>query len=130
MSHHAQWRVGASPAWLLAGLLAACGARSPDRVDCAGRLMPDGADPRSARLIWERPEFRSNGAPLTDLAGYRIYAGGDPSQLRPVAELCSPETTTWVVGGLSPGTWFFAVTAVDQGGIENDPTSAVSKHID
>lgn len=113
---------------LLAGLAAGCGQRGAV-TDCAGDPPPVLADD-GARLIWEVPSRRTNGAPLENLLGYRVFAGQHPARLRLVAEICSPDATEWVVSGLTPGTWYFALTAVDDRNVESELTNIVSKTIE
>jgi hypothetical protein len=83
----------------------------------------------SATLSWQPPVERTDGSPLTDLAGYRIYYGNTPDDLRQAVKLDNPGVTTYVVENLSRGTWYFAMTAVDAGGLESDHSSIGSKTI-
>lgn len=86
------------------------------------------ADAR-ATVSWEAPAERTDGSPLTDLAGFRIYFGEKPHNLRYVIEVADPGARSWVVTDLTPGTWYFAATAYDESGSESAHSNAVSKVI-
>ena len=124
------------PRWLLSTLLSAavagagCGADRSPVTDCAGNPPPRLDERSSVLLSWQAPERRTDGSSLDNLVGYRIYTGRDPAALRPVVEICSPAATSWVVGGLSPGTWHFSLTAIDDRNVESDPTAVVTRTID
>ena len=83
----------------------------------------------SATLSWEPPTQRTDGSPLTDLAGYRIAYGNAPDSLGQKVTLDNPGVTTYVVDNLSQGTWYFAMTAFDSSGAESDYSSIGSKTI-
>jgi hypothetical protein len=60
-------------------------------------------------LSWTPPITNTNGTPLTNLAGYRIYYG--QGTLGQTIQVMNPAATSFVVNGLTPGTWSFEVTA-------------------
>jgi len=74
----------------------------------------------SVTLQWQPPTENTDGTPLTDLAGYRIYYGVDPAELSSLIELPNPGLTTYVVEELTPSTWYFAMTSVNDQGQESD----------
>jgi hypothetical protein len=64
---------------------------------------------------------------LTDLGGYKVYYGtssGNYTVLKNVGNV-----TTYKVGNLSSGLYYFAVTAYDTSGNESDYSNEVSKTI-
>jgi len=83
----------------------------------------------SATLSWNTPTQNTDGSPLTNLAGYRIYYGTDATALAYSATIDSTTTTSYVVSGLGAGTWYFAIKAVSTTGTESDPSNLVSKTI-
>jgi len=83
----------------------------------------------SATLSWEPPTQRTDGSPLTDLAGYRIAYGTTPDNLGQKVTLSNPGISSYVVENLSQGTWYFAMTAFDASGAESDYSSIGSKTI-
>jgi hypothetical protein len=73
----------------------------------------------SAKLTWMAPSVDTDGNPITGLAGYRIYYGTNESALDQVIEISNPGITTYVLEGLAPGTWYFAIKAYTTGGVES-----------
>lgn len=64
-----------------------------------------------------------NASPSAGLVGYNIYAGTNPRQY----VVATPAAgTNGVVTGLSPGTWYFAVTATNSAGLESPFSNEVS----
>lgn len=82
----------------------------------------------SANLKWSAPTTNTNGTPLTDLAGYKIYWGKTQGQYTNSAKVGS-STLGYKVTGLSAGRWYFAVTALSASGAEGPPSNAISKDI-
>ncbi len=66
------------------------------------------------------PTENIDGAPLTDLAGYRIYWGTAPGKYSYSAKLDNPGVTTYLVERLSATTWYFVATAVNSQGVESE----------
>lgn len=83
----------------------------------------------SATLSWSPPTTRSDGTALTNLAGYRIYYGNAPGQYGTTLTLNNAGLSSYVVEGLSPGTYYFAVTAFDATGVESNFSAPASKSI-
>jgi hypothetical protein len=83
----------------------------------------------SATLSWEAPTSNSNGSPLTDLAGYRIYYGSSPKQLSQTVHIKNVGLQTYVIENLEPGTWYFAVKSVATNGVESRLSDVVAKTI-
>ena len=83
----------------------------------------------TATLSWLAPTTDTDGAPLTDLAGYRIYYGTSAGALSDTIPLTSVGLQTYVIPNLSPGTWYFAVKAVASTGVESALSVIVSKTI-
>jgi hypothetical protein len=83
----------------------------------------------SAALSWQPPTQNTNGTPLTDLAGVRIYYGTSASNLASVVQLSSPSQNTYTVGNLTTGTWYFATAAYATDGTQSAMSSVVSKSI-
>ncbi len=83
----------------------------------------------SATLSWTPPTTNSDGSPLTDLAGYKIYWGPTAGTYPNSATLTNPGLTSYVVGNLVPGTYFFVATAVNSVGAESVFSAPASKTI-
>jgi hypothetical protein len=82
-----------------------------------------------ATLSWSAPTERTDGAPLTDLAGFKIYYGNSPGSLGSVIEIRDAGARSWVVENLTQGTWYFAATAFDTSGTESARSNPASKTI-
>ena len=83
----------------------------------------------TATLSWEAPTTNTNGTPLTDLAGYRIYYGASPESLGHTVQIKTIGLQTYVIDDLGPGTWYFAVLAVSADGTESTLSNIVTKTI-
>ncbi|HUA87854.1 MAG TPA: putative Ig domain-containing protein [Steroidobacteraceae bacterium] len=70
----------------------------------------------SATVAWVDPTQNTNGTALTNLAGVHIYYGQSEGSLTNEITVASPTQTTYTVGGLSSGTWYFAATAYTSSG--------------
>jgi hypothetical protein len=85
--------------------------------------------PLSATLNWTAPQERTDGTVLTDLAGYKVYWGSSPGKYPNSATLQGAGTTTYVVDGLTPGTWYFSASALDSQGLESRLSNPVWKNM-
>jgi hypothetical protein len=70
-----------------------------------------------------------NGTALTDLAGFKIVYGVAPGALTHSQAVNDAKATSATIGGLSAGTWYFAVRAVNKGGVESANSSAAQKAV-
>lgn len=82
------------------------------------------------QLNWTAPVTRADGTPLTssELTGYRIYyslEGSDASQDK-VVPVSGGNTTALQVTLSAAGTYAFAITALDQNGLESALSTPVS----
>jgi len=82
-----------------------------------------------ATLSWQAPTTTTEGAALTDLAGYRIYYGTNSSDLTQSVQITSVGIQTYAIDNLGAGTWYFAVRAVTAAGVESALSDVVSKTI-
>jgi len=83
----------------------------------------------SATVSWEAPTTNTNGTALTDLAGYRIYYGSSPEHLDHAVRISTVGLQTYVIDGLEPGNWYFAVLALAANGTESRLSDVVQKTI-
>jgi hypothetical protein len=114
---------------LAAALLAGCH-EDPTGVSttpATGLALPTGTG--TATLSWEAPTTNTDGAPITDLAGYRIYYGTDANNLTANVQVGSVGLLTYVIDDLGAGTWYFAVKAYTSAGAESSLSQVVSKTI-
>jgi hypothetical protein len=83
----------------------------------------------SVTLSWNPPTTSADGSAITDLAGYRIYYGRAPNDLAQTVQINNPGTTRWVIENLSPATWYFSMTSVDDAGLESTRTPVGSRTV-
>jgi Fibronectin type III domain len=83
----------------------------------------------SAELSWMPPTENTDGSVLTDLAGYEIQYGRTSTELSETISLTNPSLNRYLVENLSPGTWYFALTAINSQGVHSVFSSVASKTI-
>jgi hypothetical protein len=96
---------------------------------CSHSSQEPAADTGTATLTWNRVTKNTSGANLTGLAGYKIHYGRSASLLTNVVTLPNPDLTSYQVTHLSPGTWYFAVTAYSSDGRESALSPVASKAV-
>ncbi len=84
----------------------------------------------SATLSWVAPTENTNGTPLTNLAGYRVYYGTSATALTQIVQIANPDIITYEVSNLSSGTWYFSVRSYTSANVESNLSAVVSKTID
>lgn len=84
----------------------------------------------SATLSWTPPTQNTDGSALTDLDGYKIYWGTASGDYQSNVAIDNPGITTYVVDGLSSGTWFFVATALNELGVESQFSNEAMKAVD
>jgi len=77
-------------------------------------------------LAWDAPTENSDGTPLLNLQGYRIYYGSVPSALSHVIDVTNSSLTRFVVEGLATGTYYFAIASYNALGVESDLSPVVA----
>lgn len=87
---------------------------------------PVTAKANTVTIAWTPPTENTNGTPLSNLAGYNIHYGTSASNLSEKISVSNPGIATYVVSNLSPGTYYFAVAAVNSAGIESPLSAEVS----
>jgi hypothetical protein len=81
----------------------------------------------SATLTWLPPTTNTNGTPLTNLAGYKVYWGTSQGNYTSSVTIMNPGLATYVVGNLTPNTYYFTVTALNSAGTESVFSNVASK---
>jgi hypothetical protein len=92
-------------------------------------VPPPPSSSDTATLEWMPPVTTTDGSTLTNLAGYRIYYGKDVTRLVQRIDVNNPGVASYVVEGLAPGMYYFAVTAVNAHGAESERSNAGRKEI-
>ena len=83
----------------------------------------------SVTLSWLPPTTNTNGTALTNLAGYKIYYGTNPSALTHSLQITSPGIASYVIENLSPATWYFSLVSYNAASVESQLSPVVSKTI-
>jgi len=83
----------------------------------------------SVTLAWMPPTENTDGSPLTALNGYKIHYGTQSGQYTATVTVSNGGVTRYVIESLSPGTYYFAITAVATSGAESDLSGEASKTI-
>ena len=83
----------------------------------------------SATLYWIDPTRNTDGTPLTNFAGIRIYYGNSSASLSHVVQIPGATTTSYTVGNLAAGTWYFGATAYNSAGSESGLSQIGSKTV-
>jgi hypothetical protein len=83
----------------------------------------------SVTLSWLPPTTNTNGTPLTNLAGYKIYYGTSSSSLTQSSQVTNSGISTFVIDNLSPATWYFSVVSYNSENIESPLSQIVSKAV-
>ncbi len=65
----------------------------------------------SAMISWSPPTTYTDGSTMSNLAGYRVHYGQSASALNSVATVNNAGVASYTVEGLTPGVWYFAVSA-------------------
>ena len=87
---------------------------------------PTGSVDDTATLSWIAPTTNMDGTPLSDLASFRIHYGTTSGTYTQVVDVLDPNATGQTITGLSPNTYYFAVTAYDLSGNESVFSNEVS----
>jgi Fibronectin type III domain len=110
-----QRRASKRPARLGVMTLAAFGLAA-----CSGSGSPasDGTSAASGTLTvsWNAPAHNTDGTAAADLTGFTIHYGKEPKSYTGVIRVDDPKATRYVVTGLRPGTYYFAVSANNSSG--------------
>lgn len=106
---------GSLSAALCVALSLACSPGAPD-----GGLPTHPSDRFSVTLAWDAPATDATGNALEDLAAFRIYHSPVlPPDGTEGTQIDVGDATEYTVENLAPGTYYFAVTAVDVAGNES-----------
>jgi hypothetical protein len=80
-------------------------------------------------LSWQAPTQNDDGSQLTDLAGYYVYQGSTPQSMVPIAVM-GAYSSNLALSALGPGTYYFAVTALNLAGEQSTMSAVVSYSVD
>jgi len=83
--------------------------------------------PGTATLTWMAPTTNTDGSPLTDLAGYKIYYGTAQGVYTTTIDVGN--VTTYIINNLAPGTYYFVTVSYNTSGNESAYSNEISKTI-
>src|ERR1017187_3149568 len=84
----------------------------------------------SVTLSWTAPTENTNGTPLTNLAGYWIFYGTSADAMTKSVQIANPGLVTYVLSNLSPGTWYFSMSAYSTADVHSANSAVASYVID
>jgi hypothetical protein len=87
---------------------------------------PPPASPGKVTLNWARPTTNEDGSALTDLSGYKVYYGQAAYGLDHSVDVHGASLTSVEIGGLTQGTWYFAIASYNSSGVESSKSGVVS----
>ena len=92
----------------------------------AGHLSIPMAEAAQTSLTWTPPTTNTDGTPVTDLAGFKLYVGNASGSYQQSIDVGNQ--TSYTLSALNDGaTYYFAVTAYDTTGFESAFSSELSK---
>jgi hypothetical protein len=91
----------------------------PFKIVVKAPATPPPAGAGTATLTWAPPTLNTVGSTITDLTGYHIYYGTSPNSLTTTITVTDVSQTSYVVSGLAPGTYYFAVDAYNSAGVDS-----------
>ncbi|OFZ11489.1 MAG: hypothetical protein A2Z20_12475 [Bdellovibrionales bacterium RBG_16_40_8] len=80
-------------------------------------------------LTWDNPTTNTDGSPLTDLSGIKIYYGTSSGNYTTVIDHTDPSTTTETFAIPKGVMYYFAATAYNAFGNESDFSHEVQKRL-
>jgi hypothetical protein len=83
----------------------------------------------SATVSWTPPTTRTDGSPLTDLAGFTLRYGNSAGNYPNTINISNPGVTTYRVENLARGTYYFVIAAYDSNDLESSYTNPLSATI-
>jgi hypothetical protein len=90
---------------------------------------PPTASSGAVTLNWTAPTENTDGSPLTDLSGYDIHYGTKSGDYTQSITVSNPGLATYVVDNLTPGTYYFSVSAVNSEGTESPLSSEIKTKV-
>lgn len=83
----------------------------------------------NATLTWVPPTQNTNGSALTNFAGTILYYGTAPVSLTQSVQLASNSQTSYTIGNLAAGTWYFGAVAYTNTGVQSAMSQVVSMSV-
>jgi hypothetical protein len=84
---------------------------------------------RVITLSWLPPTENEDGSPLMDLAGYEIAYGRQSRTYSSRIDVGNPGVTAYVVSGLVPGAYYFAIVSYNKDSLRSRPSAELAINI-
>jgi hypothetical protein len=113
-------------------LVSGCGGGGGGGGSTVSAASVSGSDPvplNSSAVIleWDAPGKNTDGTPLTDLAGYKIYYGTASNNYTESRDVGN--STNAIIDNLSQGNWCFTSTAYNPSGNESNFSDEICTNI-
>jgi len=108
---------------------AAAGVASPPGSSSPGVPSPTPVTGDAVALSWEVPTVTLSGQSVADVMGYMIHYGARADVLAHSIGVKGAGTNAFVVQGLKPGVYYFAVRAVTTNGTNSALSNIISRQI-
>jgi hypothetical protein len=95
----------------------------PSPLDCRG--LPEKCGD-SVELSWTKPTHNTDGTPLVNLAGFKIFMGGTSRNYSTVIEYNNLTRDIYDLTSLPAGTYYFAMKSVNSENVESNYTGEVA----
>ena len=107
-------------------LISGCGFSEDEDDNCSSPCVSQ-LDSGTVLVSWIPPTENTDGSPLIDLAGYRVYYGTSPGNYNFSETVNNPGLSSVVVEGLATSrNWYFVVTAYSFFGRQSPQSAEVS----
>jgi hypothetical protein len=106
--------------------LSACGGSGSSASDPQADSSLPTASAGAVTIDWTPPTQNTNGSALTNLAGYDINYGSSSGDYTQTITVANPGIARYVVDNLTPGTYYFSLTAYNSDGTKSPPSPEVS----
>jgi hypothetical protein len=83
----------------------------------------------SVSLSWDAPALNTDGTPVSNLKGYKVFYGLASRQYTSSLPLNDATLTSVTIEQLKSATWYFAVKAISSSGLESDFSQEVTKTV-
>ncbi len=131
------WALVIAGSILCASFIAGCGGSDGSSASTDGSSVTStgssgitAVQNSAVTLNWQPPTENTDGSALTDLSGYVISYGTQSGNYPNNITVDNPGLTTYVVDNLSPGTYYFTITATASDGTQSEPSSPVEVQVD
>lgn len=78
------------------------------------------------QLTWTPPTQNTDGSPLTNLAGYRIFYGASPDALTNEIDYPNPAGNEYMISSVPQGTYYLAIAAYTTSNLQSALSTVIS----